>query len=115
MNGKPIDPAVYAELQATAGREFAAELADTFLAEAPRMLAELRGARTEGNAERFRRAAHSLKSNATTFGATRLAAQARELELKGLDADAARDEAALLALEAEHGQVAAALRALRNG
>ena len=51
------------------------------------MLAELRAARAEGNAERFRRAAHSLKSNGNTFGAVKLAALAREFELKGLDAD----------------------------
>ena len=63
------------------------------------MLAELRHARADGNAERFRRAAHSLKSNANTFGAVSLAAQARELELKGLDAEPDRDEAALAALE----------------
>jgi HPt (histidine-containing phosphotransfer) domain-containing protein len=35
---------------------------------------------------RFRRAAHSLKSNALTFGATELAAHAWALELGGLDA-----------------------------
>ena len=102
MNENPIDPAVYRELQATTGVEFVAELVDTFLEEAPGMLAELRSARADGNAEQFRRAAHSLKSNANTFGAVCLADQARELELKGLDADPARDEAALAALEAEH-------------
>ena len=115
MNENPIDLAVYSELQATTGVEFVAELVDTFLEEAPGMLAELRNARADGNAERFRRAAHSLKSNANTFGAVSLAAQARELELKGLDADPTRDEAALAALEAEHARSAAALKALRNG
>ena len=115
MNENPIDQAVYSELQATTGVEFVAELVDTFLEEAPGMLAELRSARADGNAERFRRAAHSLKSNANTFGAVSLAAQARELELKGLDTDPARDEAALAALEAEHMRTAAALKALRNG
>ena len=39
-----------------------------------------------GDAERFRRAAHSLKSNSNTFGALALGALARELELGGLDA-----------------------------
>ena len=115
MNENPIDQAVYSELQATTGVEFVAELVDTFLEEAPGMLAELRSARADGNAERFRRAAHSLKSNANTFGAVSLAALARELELKGLDIEPARDEAALAALEAEHTRTAAALGALRNG
>ena len=115
MNENPIDQAVYSKLQATTGVEFVAELVDTFLEEAPGMLAELRKARADGNAERFRRAAHSLKSNANTFGAVNLAALARELELKGLDSDSAREEAALAALEAEHTRTAAVLRALRNG
>jgi HPt (histidine-containing phosphotransfer) domain-containing protein len=45
------------------------ELVDTFLAEAPSMLADLRESLASGEAERFRRAAHSLKSNGNTFGA----------------------------------------------
>jgi histidine phosphotransfer protein HptB len=114
MNENPIDQAVYSELQATTGVEFVAELVDTFLAEAPGMVAELRSARADGNAERFRRAAHSIKSNANTFGAVSLASQARSLELKGLDAEPANDEAAIAALEAEHARAAAALKALRN-
>ena len=115
MSEKPIDLAVYAELQATTGPEFAIELVDTFLEEAPGMMAELRSARAESDNERFQRAAHSLKSNANTFGAVTLAALARKLELQGLDADPLRDEAALDELEAAHGSAATALRALSNG
>ena len=115
MSEKPIDLAVYSELQAATGVEFVAELVNTFLEEAPGMLAELRKARADGNSERFRRAAHSLKSNASTFGAVSLAAQARELELNGLAAEPTRDAAALAALEAEHARAADALKALRNG
>ena len=114
MSAKPIDPGVYAELKATMGPEFVVELVDTFLDEAPGMLVELRAARVEGDADRFRRAAHSLKSNANTFGAIGLAGRARELELKGLDAEPALDEAALTAVEAEYAAAAAALKALCN-
>src|SRR4249920_997530 len=110
MDESVIDEAVYAELQDTAGAEFVAELVDAFLEEAPGMLAELRNARAENHADRFRRSAHSLKSNSNTFGAVRLAALARELELKGLAADPARDTAALAALEAECARAAAALK-----
>ena len=67
MSEQPIDPSVFAELQTTTGPEFAAELVNTFLEEAPGMIAELRNARTEGDNERFQRAAHSLKSNANTL------------------------------------------------
>ena len=115
MGDSVIDRAVFADLRNTTGAEFVAELVDTFIEEAPGMLAELRDACANGDAERFRRAAHSLKSNGNTFGALALAAQARELELKGLDAKSARDAAALAALEAEFARAAAALKALRNG
>lgn len=115
MDDLIIDPAVYAELRDTTGTEFVAELVDTFIEEGPGMLAELRAARAEGNAERFRRAAHSLKSNGGTFGAVKLTALAREFELKGLDADPVRDVAGLAALETEYARAAAELKALRNG
>ncbi len=115
MDELVIDRAVYSELRDTTGAEFVAQLVDTFLEEGPGMLAELRGARADGNAERFRRAAHSLKSNGNTFGALKLAALAREFELKGLDADPARDVAGLAALEAEYARAAAELKILRNG
>ena len=107
--------AVYSELCDTTGAEFVAELVDTFIEEGPGMLAELRAARAEGNAERFRRAAHSLKSNGRTFGAVKLTALARDLELKGLDADPTRDAASLAALEAEYARAVAELKAMRDG
>jgi HPt (histidine-containing phosphotransfer) domain-containing protein len=115
MTETVIDPATYRELQNTAGADFAAELVDTFLEEAPAMLAELRSARAASDAERFRRAAHSLKSNCQTFGATALGALARELELNGIDADPARGDAALNALDAAYKQAAAALKELGGG
>ena len=115
MSESVIDKTVFAELEHTAGAEFVAELVDAFLEEAPGMLAELRSARTESHAERFRRAAHSLKSNSTTFGASKLASLARELELKGLNADPVHDTATLAALEAEYACAAAALKDLRHG
>ena len=111
MSTSPIDMAVYNDLADTAGAEFAAELAGTFLEEAPPILAELRAALGAQAAEGFRRAAHSLKSNGHTFGATRLAEMARELELGGLPADSALIDA----LEAEYLTVAAALAELIRG
>lgn len=115
MTEKPIDPTVYARLKATIGAEFIKELVDTFLEEAPGMMAELRRARAEGKDAAYRRAAHSLKSNASTFGAAGLSALAREMELEGLDAEPARDEAALASLEAEYVRAVVALKVLRNG
>ena len=114
MNENPIDLAVYSELKDTTGADFVVELVDTFLEEAVGMLSELRSARADGDADRFRQSAHSLKSNAGVFGAVRLETQARALELNGLDADPSRDEAALAELEATYAFSVAALKALRD-
>jgi HPt (histidine-containing phosphotransfer) domain-containing protein len=106
-----IDRAVFSELQQTAGADFVVELVDTFAEEAPAMFAELRAAHTAGAAERFRRAAHSLKTNANTFGATALGHKARELELGGLPADATGIDA----LQALFDATVPALRELARG
>ncbi len=118
MTDTAIDLTVFKELQDTAGEDFVKELVDTFLAEAPQMLNALRDALAAGDADKFRRAAHSFKSNSHTFGAMTLGAMARELEHKGLDlarqADAGTTNA-LDALAQEYGRVAARLTGLRNG
>jgi len=114
MSENAIDLAVYTELQATTGSDFVTELVDTFLEEAQGMLSDLRNARAEGDVERFRQAAHTLKSNANIFGALELAAQARELELKGLDDDPARDQATLAELEAKFDSASTELKRLCN-
>jgi len=111
MSESIIDQVTFAELQETAGAEFVNELVTTFLEEAPGMLTELRSAQVAASAERFRRAAHSLKSNSNTFGALGLGEMARKLEIGGLIADAAP----LDALDAEYARVAAALKGLCNG
>lgn len=103
-----IDPNSFAELQANAGKEFVAELVETFGEEAPPLLAEMRAALAARASERFRRAAHSLKSNSHTFGATALAELARTLELGGMPADAAP----LDTIETELARTLAALKAL---
>ena len=106
-----IDTAIYDELKETAGVEFAAELAGTFLEEAPPLLAELRRACGAGDAVATARAAHSLKSNALTFGAMPLGAMARAIELGGL---AAATDTALQVLDDEYARAAAVLEALRH-
>lgn len=101
-----IDDIVLEELGQTAGEDFMAELVATFLEEAPDMLAGLRQGLQTGNAESFRRNAHSLKTNAQTFGALALGALARELEIGGLPPD----ESGVAALEAAYAAVVVALR-----
>ena len=115
MTEPVIDDVTFRALQDAAGGDFVAELVATFLEEAPGMLLELRAALAARDAERFRRAAHSLKSNSHTFGATALGELARDIELRGLDSDPARDAAALNALAAAYAKAAAALKELAHG
>ena len=111
MDQPTIDMATFTELQDNAGAEFVAELVIAFLEEAPPMLAELRSAQAAGQADKFRRAAHSLKSNSSAFGANRMSEMARELELDGLPGETQGIDA----LEAEYARVATRLTELRHG
>src|SRR5689334_22018965 len=75
-----IDQAAFEELKQMSGEDFINELIDAFLDDAPNMLRNLRTALDTNDVESFRRNAHSLKSNANTFGATELGMLAKELE-----------------------------------
>ena len=114
MNASTIDRATFDALKQTTGAEFALELVDTFLQEAPAMLDELRRALAAQDAEKFRRTAHSLKSNSNTFGALTLGAMARELELGGMAKLIESGGQPLDALGKEYSRVAAALSELRH-
>jgi HPt (histidine-containing phosphotransfer) domain-containing protein len=101
-----LDPKALERLGSTpSDREFTAELVDAFLREAPALLHSLRGADVG-------RAAHTLKSNARTFGATKLAQLCAELEAIA-KADGFADRPELLTrIDAEYARVARALREL---
>jgi HPt (histidine-containing phosphotransfer) domain-containing protein len=114
MPGPAVDEQTFAALRNTTGDEFVRELVDTFLSEAPGMFAELRDGLARGDADRFRRAAHSLKSNGNTFGALTFGGLARELEMSGAADVRGRGANPLAPIEAEYERVAAALRAWRN-
>ena len=78
-----IDEKTFAELRQMSGAEFINELIDTFLEDSPRLIEEMASALKVNNVDSFRRAAHSLKSNAATFGADELFALAKDLEMLG--------------------------------
>src|SRR5262249_23283992 len=77
-----VDRAAFDRVAATMGREFVAELVDTFVQDGREQIATLRRALAGGDLDAFRRAAHSLKSNSDTLGAVGLATLARELEAR---------------------------------
>jgi HPt (histidine-containing phosphotransfer) domain-containing protein len=78
-----IDKATFEELKQMSGTDFINELIDAFLEDAPNMIQNMQTAAATGDVESFRRNAHSLKSNAYTFGATELGQLAKELEVMG--------------------------------
>jgi len=78
-----IDKTTFEELKQMSGADFINEIIDAFLDDAPNMISQMHSALETQNVESFRRNAHSLKSNANTFGALELGALARELEMMG--------------------------------
>jgi PAS domain S-box-containing protein len=84
-------------------------LIDTFLGDVPRLIDGARRGLQQGQADEVRRAAHTLKSNGATFGATSLSELSRELE--ALARSGALEGAADLTarIEAEYERVRIAL------
>ena len=107
-----IDQATFDNLTELVGDDFIGELVETFFEEAPQLLAQMSRALEDGDAEAFRRAAHSLKSNGSSFGATRLAELARELEYLGRDQRLDEAGPKLPHLEAAYEEAAEELKAL---
>ncbi|HLE53589.1 MAG TPA: Hpt domain-containing protein [Anaerolineales bacterium] len=95
-------------------KAFLTELIDTFFQDTPVQLAAIRQALSMGNAEDFRRAAHSLKSNSANFGAQRLSQQSKELEELGKAGKLAGVDERLAQLEAEYAKVKVALESIRR-
>lgn len=78
-----INKATFEELKGLSGADFINELIDAFLEDGPTMIQNMQTALKNNDVETFRRNAHSLKSNANTFGATELGMLAKELEFMG--------------------------------
>lgn len=103
-----------ARLEETVGDpEFVAELIGDFLDALPGQLEALRSAGLSGDSEQVHRIAHTLKSNAGTFGAESLALACRELERAAAGGTA--DSGELIArVAAEAARAAPALAAARD-
>jgi HPt (histidine-containing phosphotransfer) domain-containing protein len=107
-----IDQATFEELKQMSGEDFINELIDAFLEDAPTMIQSMRTAAAAADVETFRRNAHSLKSNAYTFGAAELGRLARELEVMGRENNLAIGNKVEV-LNQEFEMVAQELRGLR--
>ena len=90
---------------------FVGELIDQFLDDAPSLVAAARRALDAHDVEEVRRAAHTLKSNAATFGATELAARCSALERAAMDGDLGDGPGSADRIDEELTRLHAALRA----
>ena len=108
-----LDMAKFEELKQMSGPDFIDELVDTFLEDAPKLLKDMKAALQANDADAFRRAAHTLKSNSATFGADHLSALARDMELLAKEHRLPEAESRLQPLEQALQSVSAALKGLR--
>ncbi|MCR4408577.1 MAG: response regulator, partial [Anaerolineae bacterium] len=109
-----IDNTVLGKVRAIGGENasaFLTELIAAFEEDANKLLAELREAAAENNAEGLRRAAHTLKGSSATLGAMRLSAMCQELELMGCQGTLAGVTERVAQIETEYEHVKAALAA----
>jgi HPt (histidine-containing phosphotransfer) domain-containing protein len=95
-------------------RAFLAELIDTFLTDAVGMMAEMDAAVDAGDDAAIVRPAHSLKSNALSFGATRLAELSRAVEADARQGGVPDAADRVDAIRAELVEVERALRVERD-
>lgn len=108
-----IDKTTFNELKQISGGDFINELIDAFLDDAPSMIQNMRTALGTKDVESFRRNAHSLKSNANTFGAIELGALAKELEFMAKEKNLEIGNR-LEVLNEEFGKVAEELKGMRT-
>jgi HPt (histidine-containing phosphotransfer) domain-containing protein len=99
----PVDRATMDRLVETMGdAEFVADLLETFTNDAPAMLDEIDSAIGSGDAGTVRRIAHTLKSNAATFGASSLSQACRKLEHAAKDGNLGSAPGLAHAIRAEY-------------
>jgi CheY-like chemotaxis protein len=111
----PIERATIERLQQTLGGVSTRELIGTFLIEAPKLLATIRAAVERDDPESLRRAAHTLKSNAATFGAAQLSELARRIERLAEEASTTGASELVAEAEREHERARPVLEAEREG
>jgi HPt (histidine-containing phosphotransfer) domain-containing protein len=115
MTDPCIDAAIFENLKAMMGADFIGELIDAYFEETPQLIGQIEQALASGDAEIFRRAAHSLKSSSASFGAMQFSAKAKELEWIGKEGNLAGTGEKVASLKADYIMVHDTIEALRNG
>ena len=113
-----IDPTTFGRLRAMLAKaptDALAKLLKAFFGNAPTLLAEMRGGVERGATEEVRRAAHTLKSNAASFGALGLAELCRSLEAQARAGTLAGAAEQISQIEAGYDSAKRALIELASG
>jgi len=110
-----IDRAALNDLLATTGNDstFLVELIDSYLEDAVEQLAAMWRAVNDADAERLRRAAHSLKSTSASLGARKLAGLCQQVEQHAREGTLGLGAESVASLEAAFVEVDRELRLLR--
>ena len=98
-----LDAEVLARFREAMGEDFMPELIEAFSQDSRDLVEAMERALAANDDDALRRAAHTLKSNSASFGATQLAALCRELEESGL-ADEATARVQQAAIERDRVQ-----------
>jgi HPt (histidine-containing phosphotransfer) domain-containing protein len=106
MDDNLINPEDWENFKSMAEPPVLAELLDVYLSDAPGLIEQMRRALAGGDVAQVQRAAHSLKSNSASLGATRLAHASRELEMLARSGTLEGGALQLAVIEAEYAQVA---------
>jgi histidine phosphotransfer protein HptB len=115
MTDKIVDQGVYQSLVEMVGEDFIGEMVEAFLDEGAQFLNDLSGALEAEDVDTFRRAAHSLKSNAATFGALALSEMAKELEMMARENQLGSVDGKLASLSLAFKEASRVLKELQNG
>jgi CheY-like chemotaxis protein/HPt (histidine-containing phosphotransfer) domain-containing protein len=113
--GEDLPPVDLAALEAALGDPVVvSEVIATFLDDAPELVRTLRRSLEHRDLEELRRAAHTLKSNGRTFGASSLASLSEELELSAQTGSLASADDLLAQIQSEYARVEGALGAVAH-
>ncbi|REK90746.1 response regulator [Streptomyces inhibens] len=103
-----LDKPTFERLVGSFGKEFVSQLIDAFLEDSPQLIESLRRSLDKGDGSEFRRAAHTLKSHANTFGFPRLVRPCQDAEDIGASGDPSAAAPLVTRIEGEY-------RAARDG
>jgi signal transduction histidine kinase/DNA-binding response OmpR family regulator len=112
--GAALDASAIEALRELDGDGFLAEVIDTFLSDAPTLIAALRTTHEQGDAEELRRTAHMLKSNGQIFGAGRFSDLCQTLEARARSGELDDSAELLEQIEREYAALETSLAALRS-